>query len=267
MGKIGNSVKAFLAFLFKVICVLPLLIFGIWLLQLLYFPDFSLTGEDAAATPKGGGKMFMEILNRKEAVPREHFHMIDEYISKPDPDPPVCSTCHGTYPHSKEAKVRSILNSHTGFIDCSVCHSRKDSAKTKMDFAWVNRENGVIAMDVEGAYGKYPAKIVMVKIKDGGERQIFEPVDKDSAKEFLKIKDLYNPDQIAEAKVKLHGNITPKPVFCSDCHQKEGYLNFLKLGFPKARIVHLNSTEVVGLVEKYKTFYLPSVIDFGKENP
>jgi hypothetical protein len=46
---------------------------------------------------------------------------------------------------------------------------------------------------------------------------------------------------------------------------KDGYLNFIELGFPLKRVNHLNSTEVVGLIEKYKTSYLPSEIDFGAE--
>jgi hypothetical protein len=66
-------------------------------------------------------------------------------------------------------------------------------------------------------------------------------------------------------KAKLHEHISDKPVFCSDCHKKDGYLDFKELGFPKQRIDHLNSTEIVGMIEKYKKFYLPSQIDFGIE--
>jgi hypothetical protein len=54
-------------------------------------------------------------------------------------------------------------------------------------------------------------------------------------------------------------------VFCSDCHKKDGYLDFRDLGFAQTRIDHLNSTEIVGMIEKYKKFYLPSQIDFGLE--
>jgi len=40
---------------------------------------------------------------------------------------------------------------------------------------------------------------------------------------------------------------------------------FKELGFSKQRIDHLDSTEIVGMIEKYKKFYLPSQIDFGIE--
>ena len=91
-------------------------------------------------------------------------------------------------------------------------------------------------------------------------------MDEKAARQYIKIKDKFNPDQSAQAKIKLHEHISSKPVFCSDCHQKDGYLDYAKLGFPTQRINHLNSTEVVGMIEKYKTFYLPSEIDFGVEN-
>ncbi|MDX2512233.1 MAG: hypothetical protein QNK25_09325, partial [Desulfobacterales bacterium] len=97
------------------------------------------------------------------------------------------------------------------------------------------------------------------------EKIIFRPVDEKSAQHFLEVKDQYTPDQIAQAKTLLHEHIAKQPVFCSDCHQKDGYLNFAELGFPELRIHHLNSSEVVGMVEKYKQFYIPAQIDFGVE--
>jgi len=50
-----------------------------------------------------------------------------------------------------------------------------------------------------------------------------------------------------------------------DCHKKDGYLNFVKLGFPKNRVDHLVSTEVASMITNYETFYLPEVIDFSKD--
>ena len=44
---------------------------------------------------------------------------------------------------------------------------------------------------------------------------------------------------------------------------KNGYLDFIALGFPPQWVAHLNSSEVVGLIDKYKTFYMPAEIDFG----
>jgi hypothetical protein len=255
------------AFVLKAIYMLPVLLFGLWMLQLLYFPQLEAKNIIEMAKHKEEDKnVFKTILNQNGPVGRGHFHMVDEYITKPEPNPPLCLTCHGTYPHSKEKKVRSILNFHTGFIACAVCHARKDPGNKSIDFAWIDRETGEIVAQVQGEYGKYTAKIFEIQINAEGKKQIFRPVDDETTRQYLLIKDEYSPDQVAQAKIKLHEHISSKPVFCSDCHQKDGYLDFAELGFSTQRINHLNSTEVVGMVEKYKTFYLPSAIDFGVEN-
>ncbi|UCF93509.1 MAG: hypothetical protein JSW39_04925 [Desulfobacterales bacterium] len=260
--------KRLLVFLLKAVYLLPFFLFGAWLLQTAYFPQFEL--KESLAVVKSPAKeddVFGKILNRQEAVPRGHFHIVDEYIAQPEPNPPICLTCHGTYPHSKNEKVRSLLNFHNGFIACAVCHARRERGDENIDFAWVDRNTGSITTQVVGEYGKYSAKIFPIVRDAGGQKKIFRPVDEEAARQFLKLKAQFTPDQIAQAKVKLHDHITTHPVFCSDCHQKDGYLNFAKLGFPRQRIDHLNSTEVVGLVAKYKTFYIPSQIDFGVEKP
>jgi hypothetical protein len=135
MAKFVNGVKKFPTlllkrlpiFLLKVLYILPFLLFGIWLLKLVYFPhevpQVEAKKADESAQVTGEDGIFRKILLQKDIVPREHFHMVDEYVSRPETIHPTCLTCHGTYPHSKEQKVRSILNFHGGFIACSVCHA------------------------------------------------------------------------------------------------------------------------------------------------
>jgi hypothetical protein len=274
VAKAIRRITTFPVFLLKVVYVIPFLIFGLWLLHTIYFPEFEI--DESAALPNFNEEedIFEVIMNKKEAVPRGHFHMIDEYISVRESNPPLCVVCHGTYPHSKEKKVRAILNFHTGFIACAVCHARQDSDEDVLStkdyilrFLWVDRQTGDINEKVEGEYGKYPAKIFPIRFTEDGPKRVFRPVGTKAAQQFLKLKDKFTPDQTAQAKIKLHERISEKPVFCSDCHKKDGYLDYAELGFPKRRVDHLVSTEVVGMIDKYKTFYLPSVIDFSSETP
>ncbi len=251
-------------FVLKTVIVLPLFLFGLWLLQLVYYPGLEAKKVDANRED-AQEDIFKMILKHEDAVPRDHFHMVDSFISVPEINPPLCLSCHGTFPHGKEKKVRAILNFHTGFIACAVCHARQDPGQKNVIFTWIDRQSGEMLPKVDGEYGKYPAKIFPIRIAGGNAKHIFRPVSAKAAQQFLKFSDKYTPDQIAQAKIKLHENISTKPVFCSDCHQKDGYLDFAKLGFPKNRVDHLASTEVVGMIEKYKTFYLPSKIDFGIE--
>ena len=119
MSTVGSAIKKFSAFLFKFFTILLFCIFGLWLLQMVYFPELEVKKAAVAAPPSEKDDLFGHILEHDEQIPQNHFHMVDEYISQPEPYHPVCMTCHGAYPHSKEKKVRSLLNAHTGFVACS----------------------------------------------------------------------------------------------------------------------------------------------------
>ncbi len=255
--------KKFYVFFVKAVFSVPLFLFGLWLLQMLYIPEGRAIKSETSVKPAEEDDIFRKIFIRNEQVPRGHFHLTDEHISQPEPYQPVCLTCHGTFPHSKEKRVRSILNFHNGFMACAVCHVRKDPGDESFSFTWVDRRTGMTAMSVEGEYGKYPSKIFPKRTSLLGQIEIIRPVSEKSAEEFLKHKDKYTPDQVAQAKIKLHEPLSKKPVFCTECHRKDGYFDFAKLGFPKNRVDHLISSEVANMIETYETFYLPEVIDFS----
>ena len=229
LGRAVGKLLRLPVFLLKLVYLLPLLLFGLWLLQMLYFPQLEAKKITKMVKPKKEENIFKTFLIQNEAVPRGHFHMVDEYVTRKETMLPLCSTCHGTYPHSKEKKVRALLNFHTGFIACSVCHARKEPGTKDIIFKWVDWKSGEILDAVKGEYGKYPAEIFPIKIDDKGRKTIFRPVDDKAARHYLLIKDQLNSDQIAQAKIKLHEHISEKPVFCSNCHHKNGYLDFLKL--------------------------------------
>jgi hypothetical protein len=252
-------------FFVKAIFAIPLFLFGLWLLQMLYTPGIEAHKSVDTPNPVEEEGIFRKILKSDKPKPEPHFHMVDEVVHQPEPFQPICLSCHGTFPHSKEKKVRSLLNFHTGFMACAVCHFRKDPADKTFSFVWVDRVTGITSRTAEGEYGKYPAKIFPAKITAENVETIIHPVSEKSAREFLELKDRFTPDQMAQAKIKLHTQVSQKPVLCGDCHKKDGYLDFAKLGFPKNRVNHLVSTEVAGMIEKYETFYLPAVIDFGKD--
>ncbi|MBW2442402.1 MAG: hypothetical protein JRH12_18135 [Deltaproteobacteria bacterium] len=257
------SKKKMSIFVLKAIVAVPLTLLGLWLLQMLYLPGVVAHKSAALQEPAKEEGIFAGILRAHKPLGRGHFHIIDEEREKHEPYEPLCLTCHGTFPHSKEKKVRSLLNFHTGFMACAVCHVRKDPGDQDHFFIWVDRVTGITSLSVEGEYGKYPAKIFPVRITGNNQQEIIRPVSQQSALEYLELKDKFTPDQAAKAKIKLHEKLSQKPVFCMDCHKKDGYIEFSKLGYPRNRVDHLASTEVASMIEKYETFYLPEVIDFS----
>lgn len=251
--------------LIKTAIILPLVLFGLWLLKLVYLPPAEAKKTPMLSKPSFETGIFHRILTGQEAVSHNRFHMLDGALAQPEPFHPLCTNCHGTYPHSKEKKVRSLLNFHNGFMACAVCHVRKAADDRDYSFVWVDRQTGLMATSVKGGFGKYPAKIFPIQVTAKGQKRLFRPVSEKAAEEFLRLKDKFSPDQMAQAKIKLHEGISKKPVFCTECHKKDGYIDFAELGFPKNRIDHLTSTEVAGMIGNYETFYLPEAIDFAAD--
>lgn len=265
--------KIFLTLL-KLLYVIPFFVFGFWLVCVVYFPGFDLNASisllEVQKTPETVAVVGVQ---KKEGVPRDHFHMVDDYIEAEDTRASICVLCHGEYAHGKDEKLRALLNLHDGLMDCTVCHVRKGQTDTgdasggspDFEFMWVDRSTGEFKNTVEGEYGKYPAKIFPVLRSEDGNRQVPRPISEEAARHFLDSRSGLSTEELEEARKKLHAGISKEAVACSDCHKQNGYLDFPKLGFPQRRVDNLVSSEVVGMIDKYKTFYLPSVIDFSGE--
>ncbi len=262
----GSGIRsAAVLVMLKLLLSAVFVLFGLWLIHLVYFPQVeAIQAAPQAPSTKEGG-IFVKILSEQQLVPKGHFHMVDEHIDQPEPYKPLCLICHGTYPHRKEKKTRSLLNFHGGIMACTVCHVRRKSGDKNHFFVWVNRRNGAISTQAEGGFGKYPAKIFPMTKLVGGEPVILRPVSEEDARQFLKVKDQFTPDQMARAKIKLHEGLSQKPVFCTDCHKPEGYFDFAALGFPQNRVDNLTSNEIARMIDNYETFYIPEAIDFGAQ--
>jgi len=259
-GRAGNG-----RFLMKAALVLSFVAFGTWLILPVYFPQAEMHKAGAQVQAVAEGGIFVKILSEQQLVPKGHFHMVDEHLDQPEPYQPLCLNCHGTYPHRKEQKIRALLNAHGGIMACTVCHVRKSPDDKDVFYVWVNRTSGAISKKTEGSFGKYPAKIFPMKRAANGEPSILRPVSETDAEQFLKLKDLFTPDQMARAKIKLHEGLSTKPIFCTECHKPDGYFNFSELGFPKNRVDNLTSNEIARMIGNYETFYIPKAIDFSAQ--
>ncbi len=246
----------------KILLIVPMVVFGLWLLKLVYLPNVGSGKAGTLRSSTADGGIFVKILSDQQLVPRGHFDMVDEHVSAQETYQVLCLNCHGTYPHRKEKKTRAVLNFHGGIMDCTVCHVRKDPAHQERYLVWLNHQTGQTSTHVEGGFGKYPAKIALVKMGAESKPVLVQPVSEGEAKAFLKLKEQFTPDQMARAKIKLHEGLSQKPVFCTECHKKDGYLNFSDLGFAPNRVDNLTSNEIARMIENYETFYIPKEIDF-----
>jgi mono/diheme cytochrome c family protein len=267
MAKRGPSIiQRVVLFFLKVVYIVPFFAFGIWLLSMVYLPGREVGRPPSVRGEKQPAAVFKVLMPKHEALPRGHFHMVDEYLQPQGQHQPVCVVCHGAYAHGKDKKLRAMLNMHDGYIACAVCHVRQDTGQgdgKRAQFLWVDRESGAFKRAVEGEYGKYPAQIFPVTDAAQGTRQVYTPISAEAAQAFLQRLPGLSKDEASKAREKLHAPLSEKPVSCADCHKTDGYLDLRALGFPQQRIDNLVSTEFVGMIEKYETFHLPSVLDFG----
>lgn len=193
-----------------------------------------------------------------------HFHHID-FELKPDKRS-HCIKCHGDMPHDKVKETRAFWNMHAFFMACETCHVRLDDPKAPPAYKWYDRETGnIVSSPVTNARpGSYSAKIVPFERVDGK----LSRVDTDDriafAAEFVKVQPTLNEFQKSKALQMIHQANSKKPHVCDDCHRRDQpILSFRELGYPDERIASMESNEVVGMIEKYKTFFLPEFIKPG----
>ena len=198
-----------------------------------------------------------------------HFHRIVDYPQLPEDQRPVCFICHSDYPHSKNKRVRSLLNMHTQYFVCESCHV-KEKPGTTVFYKWYNPldenprgpflgtsydpETGNL-IEVEDKFSKItPFFVEGVKLELAVQAQ-----DAPLAIDYMKVRDKLTPEQREGVKNKFHVNIKPKGHECKTCHSKQSILKFENLGFSENRIADLEQLNVKGMLTKYGEFYLPDL--------
>ena len=193
----------------------------------------------------------------------------------------VCFTCHGDYPHAKEPMIRTMMNMHTQFVSCMTCHvDPRKIPDEEVKFEWLNYSgievNGPpFGTDVDPETGllvktdDYFSKIVPYRTKNGINELLEMTEESQEVQDFIKVQDkLSDRDRIA-IKNRFHKLVSPKGRFCSRCHTnvEESYLPLNKLGFSERRVDELTNLNIIGLIEKYKNFYMPNLLDSDKSLP
>ncbi len=254
MGLLGRIVSLVL-----MVCVIMLNLF-MW--RNLYFPKSHVKGE-VAQEEVVQKKLNVEDERVRVMEARQHFHNVDSTISVESRQPPLCLRCHGNYPHTKSATIRSLCNMHTYFLACEVCHIRQKQGEV-FSYRWFDNETGEIRLNIQGRKGNYGAKIIarVLNEKTGKYRRLDKPLNEEFALDFIQNKDSYTMDQQAKAKAKIHEDLSPEPILCNECHNPAmPILNFDDLEYPPQRAQQLRGTEVAGMVSKYVEFYFPTMFD------
>jgi hypothetical protein len=207
----------------------------------------------------------------EELEVHRHFHNIVDFPQLPDSERPVCFICHSDYPHSKNKKVRSLLNMHTQYFVCETCHIKENEEKTII-YKWYSPLDDEPTGPFFGtSYDPETGNLVEVENLITRMAPYFQNKDQDKlesalqmqeaplAIDYMNVRDKLTPEQRESVKIKFHKNIKDKGHECQTCHAKEGILDFKKLGFSENRIVDLEQLNIKGMITKYEEFYLPNL--------
>lgn len=195
-----------------------------------------------------------------------------------------CIRCHGNVPHDSSREVRSFLNMHTFYLACESCHVRPKEGEPAFEFRWYDKDNGekipnpqsLVTIDdrvrrnLEDfeakyvTYGDYGAKVSPGRMVNGEFEFINGNKEMEFVLKYLENQYMLGTAQQSQMKTVIHKKVNPKPIECDGCHRMDNpYLPYAELGFPPRRVGELTSTAVVGMITKYKKFWLPSFLKPG----
>ncbi len=197
-----------------------------------------------------------------------------------------CIRCHGAVPHDRSKEVRSFLNMHAFYLACESCHMVPKKGDPAWEFRWYDKKTGkpvaspqiLVNIDVPtikgedghdkyATYGDYGAKIGPGYLENNQFRFISAKKEMDFVSDYIKKQDLIGSAQRSQMKKMIHMKVSNKPLLCNACHnQKKPYLPLAELGYPPRRLQDLTSDSVVGMIEKYKKFWIPSFLTPGEKH-
>jgi hypothetical protein len=226
------------------------------------------------------------------------FHKEERFAITGLEDSSSCRVCHPMYPHSGNHKVRALLNMHTGYLVCEVCHLQKENVN-KVVYDWKEpdhvdfngepygthkkkekeeqQENkGVIyrmlrifSSQNTGVEGTQKPEYTLSRIAaytgdKKNKKLLINTEDAGKAGEFQEKEKDMKPEEKNKQLEYFHRDISKKEisVACNGCHTTDGILDFRKLGFDEKRSKDLEYLNIKSLVTKYDVFYLPRL--FGQ---
>jgi len=184
-----------------------------------------------------------------------------------------CRVCHPLYPHSQNNMVRALLNMHTGFMVCEVCHIKRDKFDG-LSYEWKDSENAQFVGKPFGTHfnpktgrtrkpENFISRISVYMTKNGTKRSLMNTWDTKKATQYRSEEENLKPDVKEERLNYFHEGISKKEisVACNECHSTNSILDFKDLGFGEKKAKDLIYINIKGLVTKYKTFYFPNLFN------
>lgn len=223
-------------------------------------------------------------------------HKDEQYSITRLEDESSCMVCHTFYPHSNNQKVRAILNMHTGYMICDLCHLKKEKIEG-LSYDWkspdsveftggpygryserktaVNQESGGLARisrlfsvqekvpEKTDKAGYLLSRIAVFSLEGGEKKLLMNTLDSKKAYEFQDREKGLSSEEKKKELDYFHRDMAKKDVTvaCNECHSSRSILDFLKLGYDDKKAAYLKELDVKRLETEYEVFYFPHILE------
>ena len=212
-------------------------------------------------------------------------------------DQSSCRVCHLLYPHTKNKKVRAILNMHTGYMVCDMCHLKKVILKN-LTYDWKSPDSVKFCGKPYGRYSLYEgnkirklwsfisrtfmrlfsketrteqtgeteyliSRIAAFSVEGEKKKIVMNTQDTGKATEFKVRGESFSYSEKEKELNYFHRDITKKEfsVACNECHFSKGVLDFKKLGYDDKKAKYLKELDAKRLETEYDIFYFPHIFE------
>ncbi len=203
---------------------------------------------------------------------RDHFHQTFERDFLPMDQQENCLTCHSLWPHQKDVRTRSFNNQHSRYMSCMVCHVDDQPGRAiGMEWYDFNIDNSITRQGPFGiernaagelsASDNFITRIVPVMLDGGISTRIFTAYDTPAFVNYRAAADAGEQVDAKKMREEAEALVGDSPRTCGSCHSAEAQFPWQALQFAGERLDEMTHSAVVGMVEKYESFYFPPVFE------
>ena len=204
-------------------------------------------------------------------TPRKGFHIKEQSFIANLEDKTSCKVCHQIYPHTKEPFVRTLLNMHTGYLVCEVCHLDR-SKFTVSRYGWVQTKEVYFQGEAFGSFydplhklTKRPestlSRIAPFVNREGELQALMNTWDTDGAIKVCSSRTRLGKEEKALEISHYHRDVVKMKhtTACEECHSANGLIDFQAIGFSKERSDVLINLDIGNIIKQYEVFYMPDL--------
>jgi hypothetical protein len=203
---------------------------------------------------------------------RDHFHQTAERYFLPMDQQENCLTCHSLWPHQKDSRTRSFNNQHSRYMSCMVCHI-DDQPGRAIGMEWYNFgvDNSITRQGPFGIERKasgelsgmdnFITKIVPVMIDGDISTRVYTPYNTPNYAQYRQEVDAGKTVDADEMRKVAEALVGDTALTCGSCHSEASQFPWEALRFAGDRLDEMTHSAVVGMVEKYESFYFPPVFE------